>query len=138
LSGPALREILAAVLERGSALRFAARGFSMHPDIRDGDLLTLGPTPPGRVAVGSVVAVVGRGDRLVVHRVIARRGDSYRVQGDTAWQDDGWFRREELVAALFSVERDGKVVDLGGSYHRAVKAFLSRRPVVRRLLWRLS
>jgi nucleoside-diphosphate-sugar epimerase len=35
LSGPAPRESMTAVLERGVPLRFAAHGVSMHPFIRD-------------------------------------------------------------------------------------------------------
>ena len=43
LSGAALQEFLAAVLERTVPFRFTARGYSMHPFIRDADVITVSP-----------------------------------------------------------------------------------------------
>ena len=43
LSGEALIELMRAVLARGLPFRFAARGFSMAPFIRDGDVISVSP-----------------------------------------------------------------------------------------------
>ncbi len=43
LPGAKLEDILDAVLSRGAPVRFQARGFSMHPTIRDLDLVTVSP-----------------------------------------------------------------------------------------------
>ena len=63
-------ELLTAVLARGSLFRFQARGFSMSPFIRDGDVLTLAPAPD-RLRIGDVVAFINPcNQQLSVHRLV--------------------------------------------------------------------
>ncbi len=131
LSGSALREILVAVLHRGGRLRFRARGLSMQPDIGDGDVITVGPATGAWLRVGDVV-VVGAVDSVIVHRVVQRRGLSYRVRGDNAWCDDGWFTAENVIGVVTCVEREGVESGLGGRAHRLLRAVVSRHATLRR------
>ncbi len=89
--GPALA---AELLEAGREVVLRARGASMAPLIRDGDLLTLArcaraPRP------GELVAALS-GGRLLVHRVACVRADRARLHGDALWQPDGWFACQYL------------------------------------------
>ncbi len=58
-----------AALTAGRTVRVRPRGRSMVGRVGDGDLVTLVPCPPGRVAVGDVVLGRVRGHILVLHQV---------------------------------------------------------------------
>jgi hypothetical protein len=146
ISGEALPELMRAVLARGLPFRFRARGWSMAPTIRDGDVITVAPLRRARPGVGRVVAFVRPGEgKLVVHRVVARRrggsimrGDSVRgdgVGGDSVREDaDGPIPAENVLGEVTRVEREGRAVRLGLGPERYVLAWLSRA----RLLMPLS
>ncbi|MCL4532399.1 MAG: S24/S26 family peptidase, partial [Actinobacteria bacterium] len=85
ISGVALAELMRAVLEKGAPFRFRARGWSMVPFILDGDVITVAPLPGGLPRMGDVVAFVRRETgKVVVHRIIARRGDAWLTKGDNS------------------------------------------------------
>ena len=56
LSGQALLELMRAVLARGVPFRFCARGWSMAPFIRDGDVITVSRFRHDLPDIGEVVA----------------------------------------------------------------------------------
>ena len=134
LSGAGLRTLMGAALARGASLRFTARGGSMDPFVRDGDVLTVG-VADRRPEVGDIVAacdpVTGR---LLVHRVVAHAAGGVLVRGDGAGQTDGVFGPADVLGTVVSVERLGRVVRLGRGPERRVIALLSRagwlRPLV--------
>jgi len=159
LSGDAVRELLTAVVSRGAAFRFTARGASMRPFILDGDVLTVSPVHGSGPRVGDVVAVTmcrggtsadEDGDpetsidallaadcdavsdeaperRLVVHRVVARRGERCLIRGDNCPQPDGWFPRLSIAGVVTRVERDGRPRKLGVGRLGQRVAWLSSR-----------
>ncbi len=139
LSGQALLELMRAVLARGLPFRFCARGWSMAPFIRDGDVITVSPLQqaPG---FGEVVAFVRPGtESLVVHRVVARHGAASLVQGDAESEDADWpVLQESLLGRVTRVERNGRKVWLGLGPERAVIAWLSRLGQLTRLRGRLA
>jgi hypothetical protein len=51
-------ELLTGMMERGVPLRTMVRGFSMHPFICDGDVLTISPVNGKKLLPGDVVAFV--------------------------------------------------------------------------------
>jgi hypothetical protein len=128
LSGPALLELMRAVLDRDAAFRFRARGWSMAPFIRDGDVITVAPLQGALPRVGEVVAFVRPGaENLVVHRVVARRGTASLIQGDAvAAYKDGAVPVENLLGRVTRVEREGRDVWLGLGPERVAIAWLSR------------
>lgn len=128
LSGRVLVELIQAVLARGVPFRFCARGWSMAPFIRDGDVITLSPFQRALPGVGEVVAFVRPGTgNLVVHRVVARRGTASLIQGDdVAEYGDGIIPPENLLGRVTRVERNGHDVWLGLGPERTVIAWLSR------------
>jgi len=127
-----------AVLAKGASFRFRARGWSMVPFIRDGDVITIAPLR-GMPAVGQVVAFTrpGSGDP-VVHRAIARHGAALLIQGDgVPGSADGIIPRESLLGRVTRVERGGKRVWIGLGPERYPIAWLSRARLLiplRRLL----
>lgn len=127
LSGPALLELLQAVLARGAPFRFRATGSSMFPFIRDGDVVTVAPLKGIRLWRGDVVACVPpRRDTLVIHRVVARRGHSYLVKGDATAEVDGLVQEVDILGRVMRIERGGSEVRLGLGVERRLIAILAR------------
>lgn len=128
LSGQALLDLMQAVLGKGVPFRFCARGWSMAPFIRDGDVITISPLGNGPPRIGDVVAFVRPGaGNLVVHRVVARRGSGSLIQGDSLGErTDGIIPAENLLGQVTRVERNGHDVRLGLGPERRAIAWLSR------------
>lgn len=138
LSSPAFTEILSAVLARGSSMRFLAKGFSMAPFIMDNDVITLSPFREKSPKVGVVVAFFNPFfGKIMVHRIIAKKGDSFLIRGDNAPALDGWIEREHIFGPVINVERRGKKVFLGIGFGNRAIAFLSRRGLLVPLIYPL-
>ena len=139
ISGEALLGLMREVLSKGAMFHFRAKGWSMAPFIRDGDAITIAPRSQEKPAVGKVVAYIqATSGRLVVHRVIAKKGPAFLVQGDNAaGEGDELVYEQDILGCVISVERDGRRVFLGLGVERYLVANLSRHgwldPVVRRL-----
>ena len=128
LPGPALLELLQAVLGRGRSFRFQAKGSSMSPCIRDGDVIQVAPATAATPRLGQVVACVPPGRRgPVVHRVIARRGSRFLTKGDNICRADGLLARSSILGVVTRVERNGEPVPAGLGPERIAIAWLSRR-----------
>lgn len=141
LSGPALVELLRAVLGKGMPFRFRAKGFSMSPFIKDGDVVTLSPMSAHSPRVGDVVAFLYPGSgKLAIHRVVEKKGGSSLIMGDNCPGPDGMIPAKNILGCVRKVERDGKKVYLGLGPERFVIAFLTRRRLLFPLLlpvWKL-
>ncbi len=148
----AFAQLSAEVLRAGKALRFRARGASMQPMLRDGDVLLVQPVGSDPVQLGDVVLCSGDPGHVVVHRVVRRLagpdGPLFTVQGDQLPQPDGSFRRVQVYGRVVAIERSGAHVDLDRPLMRmlSVLAVLRSRwnlgrgrlfPLVRRLMKRL-
>lgn len=136
LSGSALQEFLRAVLARGAPFRFKARGFSMHPFIQDGDVVTISPLGGRQPRMGDVVAFVHPHTRkLVVHRILARRDGGYLLRGDNTPESEGLIPSEHLQGRVARVERNGRRVRVGQGMARLLIAFLSRHDLLQPLIF---
>jgi signal peptidase I len=128
LSGAALLELLRAVLARGVPFRFRAKGWSMAPFIRDGDVIRVAPLSREEPGLGQVVAFVRpQTGSLVVHRIVARHGEGYLLQGDNVPEEsDGLVPRASILGRVTRIERGGKAVWLGLGPERRLIAWFSR------------
>jgi len=120
-------ELLKTVVEGGHQFRMRAPGFSMHPFIRNRDIITISPLPPESPIPGDIVAFV-RPDtgKLVVHRVVKRTKDLSLIKGDNCSDPDGFIPRTCLLGIVTRVERNGRYVMAGLPYGRRLIALLSR------------
>lgn len=135
LSNASLLALARSVLGRGASLRFQARGFSMAPFIRDGDVLTVFPKGERRPRPGDIVAFVHpENDRLTVHRVVTIRDGEVAVKGDNVSMPDGTVPEERILGFVRRVERDGRTVRPGFGAAGRLIASLSRRRAWRTLL----
>ena len=127
LSAAAVGELLHAVLDKGVPFRFKVKGLSMHPFIRDNDVVTVSPLPDGSLHFGDVVAFVQpETGKLALHRVIGKRRGDCLIKGDAVAEPDGFLPKEALRGYVTQVEREGKRVALCLGPEKSVIAFLSR------------
>lgn len=127
LSGRALEELLEAVTCRGVPFRFCARGRSMAPFIRDGDIITVSPIESRLPTVGDVVAFVRPGShKLIIHRVVDRQAEGWLIRGDACSISEGPIALDHLLGQVTRVERGGRQVLLGLGPERRLIPWLLR------------
>jgi len=135
LSGEALTELMRAVLAKGKPLRFRAKGLSMSPFIKDGDVVTVRPLAGARPRTGDIVAFLHPATgRAAVHRVVRERSGFFSLKGDNAPESDGVLSLDEILGTVCRIERSGKNVRLGRGPGRAVIASLSRSGFLTKVL----
>jgi len=135
LSGGHLAGLMQAVLEKNACFRFKARGHSMAPFIRDGDVITLAPAGGRRVGVGDVVAVVnGTAGSVIVHRIVGKKGGAFVVKGDNCRKPDGVFTAEQILGVARVVERNGRTAWFASGPEKRLVAVLSRTGILNRIL----
>jgi RimJ/RimL family protein N-acetyltransferase len=121
-----LKELSVEILSRGSSFRFQARGTSMTPFIRHGDILTVQPVVPAILRVGDVILYHGAGEKLVAHRIIAlengaqdeqfrlvARGDASSGSGEQVYPD-------QVLGQVVSVERGSRIIQLENPFWRSL------------------
>jgi len=125
--GYSVAGLIRAVLERGRPCRFEARGSSMHPAVRDGDVVTLRPLGPAGPRLGDIVAFVPPGTEAVrLHRVVGIADGTYVLKGDNGLVDDGRVARPDILGQVVRIERDGRARRVGPAFLAAGLARLSR------------
>jgi signal peptidase I len=128
LSGIALLELMRAVINRNLPFRFCARGWSMAPFIRDGDVITVAPLQHAVPKVGEVVAFTRPGEeKMVVHRIVAQRSEVLFIQGDNGqgYPEDA-IPLNNLIGRVVRIERNGNNIWIGLGPERYAIAWLSR------------
>ncbi len=134
-SGPAFVELIRAVLDKGVPFRFKAKGISMHPFIRNGDVITVYPLSGTLPRYGDVVAFIRPGTSvLIVHRVVGKIDDSFLIRGDNTGYFDGLIPTANILGYVTKVERNDREAYLGLGPERFLIAFLTRRGLLLPLL----
>jgi signal peptidase I len=109
LSAPVIMELIEAVHEKGASFRFQAKGHSMTPAIRDGDVITVSPLKDIMPRRGDVLAFRHpEQPQMLVHRVLHTRAKRYFIKGDNCPEADGWIPAENILGLIAKVERRGK------------------------------
>ena len=117
LSALVVMELIEAVQEKGASFRFQARGYSMTPAIRNGDVITVSPLKNLLPRRGDVLAF-RHPDRtqMLVHRVLHARVGKYLIQGDNCPIADGWIPAENILGLITRVEHLRKDAFLAEQY----------------------
>ncbi len=106
LSSPALIDLVRAVHEKGAAFRFRAKGYSMHPAIKDGDKIVIVPPGEALPGIGDIAAFVQpETGNLIIHRIIERRGNLYLLKGDNAAAADGYVPAVNILGLVKVAKR---------------------------------
>jgi hypothetical protein len=138
LSGEALQEFLQAVLAKGASFRFEARGQSMHPFIKDRELITISPVNGARLHSGDVVAFCHpKTGRLTVHRIVKKNAQGFLLRGDNCSEADGLIPAGSLLGRVTQVREKNRIVRLGLGPERFFLAWLSRYSLLQPILDRI-
>lgn len=139
LSGSSLSELMHSILDRGASFRFKAKGESMAPFIKSGDILTVAGLQDKIPRIGDVAVVVNPANgSVLVHRVIGTTSDGVMVKGDNCHRIDGVFRRDAVIGIVRAVERGAKKVYYGGGAARLPIAIVSRSGLLNKLILPLA
>lgn len=99
------------VLGRGGRLSFRARGTSMHPFIRGGDVLLVEPAAPARLRPGEIILYHRGGTSHIVHRLVRRVEKDGRLmfiaQGDNVVGADAPILAEQVLGRVVEIHMDG-------------------------------
>jgi signal peptidase I len=109
-SATVVMELIEAVHEKGAAFRFQARGHSMLPAVRDGDIITISPLNGLMPRRGDVLAFrYPESQCMLVHRVLYTKRQKYYMKGDNCPDGDGWIANKNVLGLITKVERVGRV-----------------------------
>ncbi|MGQ9525269.1 MAG: hypothetical protein ACUVTZ_10570 [Armatimonadota bacterium] len=112
------------VLSRGGRLRFTAPGHSMHPLIRNADIVTIEHASAEQLRLGDVALYRSHPNRLVLHRVVGwtcRNGHRVLfIRGDASDGPAEEVPAERILGRAVMLERDGRVVRLDRGLARLV------------------
>jgi signal peptidase I len=125
-----LLELSNEILGRGDHLRFRARGSSMLPFIRNGEIVEVEPVDIGQIRVGDVVFYRTWSGRILAHRVIEKRKGEKGVvlvtKGDAVPRPDVLVYPDQVLGRVMAVERSGRNIRFDNGLHRLVGVLYAR------------
>ncbi len=102
--------VIEEVVNGGGKVKVLASGESMHPTIKDKtDTLTLSQVS-GELKLNDIVLFKRDNGKLVLHRIIGENENGFVLRGDSQWTTET-VKKEQIIAVLESVERNGKSID---------------------------
>lgn len=129
-----LEQLMPLILEQlaaGKTVRFAPRGVSMLPMLRQGrDRVVLGPVT-GRLKKYDLPLYQRDNGQYVLHRIVDV-GETYTCIGDNQHELEHGIRQEQLIAVVTAFTRDGKQIPVTDiAYQIYCRAWHWLRPVKR-------
>lgn len=107
-------ELAVQLLGAGRAVRFRARGSSMQPMVRDGDVLDVWPADSVSIDVGDIILYRSIRKGIVVHRVVGMyrqdENTTLVVKGDSVRTADPEVHESQVLGRIVSIERRGRKI----------------------------
>lgn len=108
----AMFQLLTRIMKRDGSVVMPAKGSSMYPIIREGNLCRFRPVETQRLAIGDIILFSSDSGQLIAHRLLSvRRSEDqllYICKGDTNLGCDAPIRREQMIGVLFSIKKARK------------------------------
>lgn len=95
-------------------IKFKARGSSMRPFIKDGDIVEVQPIGNTSIKSGDVLLFKSSPETICLHRVIKIKGNKFTIKGDASRRIDGIVESQNIIGKLNSIERNGSPVQITG------------------------
>jgi signal peptidase I len=112
------------VLRSGKRLRFRAKGGSMHPFVRNGDLLLVEPADGSAMRLGEVAFHRTENGGIAAHRIVGRHRRDGReflaTKGDAVRGTSHAVPCSEVMGRVVAIERQGAEIRLDGGRARAM------------------
>ena len=114
------------LLRQGKNVRFRAPGLSMHPAIKEGEIITVVPISSLDIKRGDILLYLA-GRKVVAHRVVSikrEKGDPstqssrlspqqlFILRGDASATCDDPVEAQQILGKVVSVEKRGRRIDL--------------------------
>ncbi len=112
------------VLGRGRILKFKAKGGSMSPFIRNGDVVEVVPVK-GKMNLGDIILYHSSYGNPVVHRVIQRNKESIITKGDSVPNSDEPILSKQVLGRVVAIEKNGWCIRLDRPMGRLLNILLA-------------
>jgi len=99
------------VLSRGKTFKFKAKGGSMSPFIRNGDVVEVVPVK-GKVNFGDVILYHSSYGNPIIHRVIQGNKENIITKGDSVSNFDQPILSKQVLGRVVAVEKNGWCIRL--------------------------
>jgi signal peptidase I len=117
------------LLERGALLRFRAHGASMHPFIKNGNILIVEPVNDSPLDVGEIVFYRRSNNVLTAHRLIkvenSPGGTVLLTKGDSLGFIDPPVPLAQVLGKVIQIEGSSKQLTLTGWQRRIFGRFIA-------------
>lgn len=114
-------------VDAGNEFSFIAFGQSMLPTIRNGlDLVTLGPVKDN-LCKNDIIFYRRNSGQFVLHRIVRVGEDSFDLCGDNQYCIEKGIHREQIIAKLVRLERNGETLSPAALSSRLFCALLPLR-----------
>ena len=90
-----------------------AWGWSMHPNIKDGDLVILKEREPSR---GEVICFSGYSGTKTLHRLVKLKRDYLTTKGDNCLNLDKAIKWDEILGVAIALKRENRIIPLKGRW----------------------
>jgi len=125
--------MIQSALERGQHIRMTAKGCSMIPFIRDGQVCEL--SPPNILALGDIVLAKSTSGNYFLHRIVKIERDAFFLRGDAQEDYEGPFARGDILGRVTTTYRKGHARALDcGIWRLAGLVWVATAPLGRGLL----
>ncbi|MBQ8783836.1 MAG: S24/S26 family peptidase [Clostridia bacterium] len=123
LSLKEMAPVIEEILSSGGKVRITASGKSMEPVIKDGEDIVVISEIKKPLEAGDIVLFKRSNGRLVLHRILAIKGNEITLRGDSQWTTE-IADKSSVLGILEAVERNGRVLNSDSAYFKKYKITL--------------
>lgn len=126
-----LLELSKDIFRKGKSARFQAKGWSMRPFIRDGDIIVVSPIENSSIKAGDVVFHLTTENKVIVHRVIKKyKKDkdnriTMLIKGDATFSSPEKVEMQDVLGKVVEVERNGRKKRLDRKLYQIMGLFFA-------------
>lgn len=103
------------LLDHNKSIKFKARGSSMRPYIKDGDIVEVEPVNHSQIKKGDILLFRGDLERLYLHRILKTKGNEFVLKGDSSKTVDGVIGPEKIIGRLISITKKNTTIKVNSS-----------------------
>ena len=127
------------MLARGLRLRFQASGGSMHPFIRNGQIIQVVSAKISEINCGDIVFCRSLDNKLIIHRVIKKCIHNKRIafltKGDSLSRFDGYIYPENLLGKVIALETNNRVIRTDKGLFRLMNILCAKLSAFSKLIY---
>jgi len=129
--GEAFLELSHQILNRkGKHLSFRARGGSMSPFIRNGEIIEIRPIESRKIKSGDIIFYRANPNKLITHRVIKRILENGKIvfitKGDRSPTFDERVYSGDVLGKVVAVEKNGRIIRFDKGLMRLLNIFWAK------------